>query len=78
MMGERLTWDEIVKKYPDQWVGMSNIDWEDGTNIRSAIVLHTGKTSGELLRMQFKDKNLYSRYTTPDHLGQLGVVGYLG
>ncbi len=23
---ERLTWDEIVEKYPDQWVGLVDID----------------------------------------------------
>ena len=28
-MEERLTWEEIVEKYPDQWVGMVSIDWED-------------------------------------------------
>ena len=77
-MNERLTWDEIVEKYPDQWVGLVDVDWEDGANVRSAIVKYTDKTSGELARMQIKDSNLYSTYTTPDNLAPLGVVGYMG
>ena len=42
-MNERLTWDEIVEKYPDQWVGLVDVDWEDGANVRSAIVKYTDK-----------------------------------
>ena len=37
-MEERLTWDEIATKYPDQWVGLVDVDWEDEANVRSAIV----------------------------------------
>ena len=77
-MDERLTWDEIAEKYPDQWVGLIDVDWEDDANVRSAIVKYTDKSSSELLRLQIKDKNLYSTYTTPDNLAPLGVVGYLG
>ena len=25
MDNQRMTWDEIVKKYPDKWVGMSQM-----------------------------------------------------
>ena len=28
-MTERLTMDEIVAKYPDQWVGLVDVEWED-------------------------------------------------
>ena len=75
-MEERLTWDEIVERYPDQWVGLVDVDWEDEANVRSAIVRYTDKSSSELTRMQITDRNLYSTYTTPDNLSPLGVVGY--
>ena len=77
-MSERLTWKEIAEKYPDQWVGLTDVDWEDEANVRSAVVMYTDKTSSELTRMQIKDPNLYSTYTTPDILSPLGVVGYRG
>ncbi len=76
-MDERLTWDEIVEKYPDQWVGLTDVEWEDEANVRSAVVRYTDLSSSELARMQIRDRNLYSVYTTPDHLAPLGVVGYL-
>ena len=26
-MDERLTWEEIEKRYPNQWVGLTDVDW---------------------------------------------------
>lgn len=26
-MGERMTWEEIQEKYPDQWVGLVDVEW---------------------------------------------------
>lgn len=75
---KRLSWDEIVETYPDKWVGLIDVDWKNEANVRSAIVLYIDDTSDDLLQMQFDHKIEYSRYTTPDNLGQLGVVGYLG
>ena len=38
---ERLTWDEIVKKYPDKWVALTNVEYidDDGINIIVADVV---------------------------------------
>ena len=77
-MEKRMTWDEIENNYPDQWVGLTDVDWEDGANIRSAIVRYTGMSSGDLLRLQIKDRNIHATYTTPDNLAPMGTVGYLG
>ena len=78
-MNERLTMDEIIKRYPDQWVGLTAVEWEDESNVRTAVVLYSDKTADELLRIQIKDpKKLYVTYTTPDNLAPLGVVGYSG
>ncbi len=77
-MEKRLTWDEITKQYPDQWVGLTDIDWEDGANVRTAVVKYTGMSSGDLLRMQIKDRSMHATYTTPDHLAPMGTVGYFG
>ena len=65
---QRLTWNEIAEKYPDQWIGLSDIDWEDGANIRSAVVKFTGKSSSELLEMQIRMGNIQTIYTTPENL----------
>jgi hypothetical protein len=51
---ERLSWAEICARYPDQWVVLidmkfENDDMDDG-EIESAVVLGHTKTRGEVLR----------------------------
>lgn len=71
----RMTWDEIVRKYPGQWVGLTDVESEDGANVDTAVVKYTDKTADELLMMQLQDDSLRSVYTTPDDCGQLGFMG---
>ncbi len=66
-MEKRMTWKEIQEAYPDQWVGLADVE-RDGASVRSAVVKYTDKTGDELIRMQIKDKNLYSTYTTLDNV----------
>ena len=66
-MKKRMTWKEIQTAYPDQWVGMTDVEWNEG-GVCSAIVKYTDKTGNELLGMQLDDQTLYSCYTTPDNV----------
>ena len=38
---ERLTWRQIQKKYPDQWVALEDVIYlnDDGCNVESAVVV---------------------------------------
>lgn len=74
-MTERLTWKEIQEKYPDQWVGLVDIKQKNASNIEFAVVKYTDKTKDGLLVMQIENK-IFSCYTTPDHVFQLGIMGY--
>lgn len=74
-MEERLTWEEIANKYPDQWVGLVEVQ-RRGATVISAIVKYTDLTADELLDRQIDDDDLYSCYTTPDNLAPMGTVGY--
>ena len=75
-MSNRLTWKEIVERYPDQWVGLVDINWKNEANVESAVVKYSDKTADEVLRLQIEeDPDLYSTYTTPDNLLQIGIVG---
>lgn len=51
---ERLTWKEIEERYPDSWVGLNDVKFEndDGANIETAIVSEIG-TRDELYDGQF-------------------------
>ena len=75
MMAQRLTWKDIQEKYPDQWVGVVDIVWQDESNIESAIVKYADKSKEELLILQIRDE-IFSCYTTPDNVFQLGIAGY--
>ncbi|MBR2216445.1 MAG: hypothetical protein IJ849_11930 [Selenomonadaceae bacterium] len=68
MDNERLTWSEIVKKYPDKWVGMSKIDWKNSANVRSAVVIGTSDNGGEFLSRAWDGEDVFTMYTTPDNL----------
>ena len=66
-MAKRMTWDEIAKTYPDQWVGLSEVEWDkpEGANVVSAVVKYTDKTPDELYDMQIDGQDVITEYTTP-------------
>ena len=79
-MNERLSWKQIVEKYPDKWVGLTEIiREEDSADIKSAIVRYTSdtKTRGELLEMVFNNELELSIFTTPDNYFKLGMMGVM-
>ena len=68
MNGERLTWEEIVQKYPHMNVGL--VDVETGINdadIKSAVVKCTDKDTpyGEMFRAAYRNEIMMC-YTTRD------------
>ena len=75
----RMTWEEIQKKYPDQWIGLVDVKYhnDDGISIESGIVKYTDMPKGELTRRMLAGE-IVSRYTTPDNAFQLGMVGMHG
>ena len=73
-MNKRMTWEEIKETYPDKWVGLSKVDWEDGANVRSAIVEYVGDDDHESLKRQIAGEDIYTTYTTPDNLCPLGIL----
>ena len=75
MDNKRMTWEEIVDKYPDQWVGLSQVEWDgNAPNVQSAIVEYVGKSGGEALKRQIAGEDMYTTYTTPDNLCPLGIL----
>ncbi len=75
-MSERLTWEEIQEKYPDQWVGLVDVKYieDDGISVESAVIKYIDKTKNELTRMAIRGE-IVARYTTPDNIMQIGVIG---
>ena len=78
MMSERMTWKEIMTEYPDQWVGLVDVEHEknNSSTIISAVVKHTGRSKNELTLEQIQTNGkMLARYTTPENTFQLGVLG---
>lgn len=75
-MADRMTWEEIQKKYPDQWVGLVDVKYveDDGISVESAVVKYTDKSKSDLTRLALKGE-IISRYTTPDNIFQMGMIG---
>lgn len=64
---ERLTFEEIMEKYPDQWVGLDEVEEKDGNPIASAIVKEVGDKADILHRQVFDHAFRMAIYTTPDN-----------
>lgn len=75
-MFERLTWEQIQEKYPNQWVGLIDVKYmsDDGISIESAIVKYSDLSRTELMKRMLSGE-IVSRYTTPDDCCQLGCLG---
>lgn len=78
-MAERLTREEMSRKYPNQYIGINNIKYQndDGVTVESADVVYTDKSSNELLRMQIAGTDGIVRWYTNDNSLPLGLVGIL-
>ena len=75
-----MDWKKIVKKYPNQWVGLTEVEYEEDNDatIKTAIVKYTNKLKDELTWMQFETSGaLIGIYTTPDHVFSLGMIELL-
>jgi len=74
---ERLTWEQLQEQYPDQWVGLSDVQYmdNDGVSVESAVVKYADKTKSELTRLVLKGE-IISRHTNPDGHLQFGMTGY--
>ena len=75
---ERLTWEQIQEQYPNQWVGLSEVQYmdNDGVSVESAVVKKADKTKSELTRLVLKGE-IISRHTNPDGHLQFGMAGVL-
>ncbi len=77
-MAKRMSWPEIAKTYPDQWVGLTDVEYmpDNDATIQSAVVLYTDWSKDDLQMEQFKtDGKVMAEYTNPNSLFQLGVLG---
>ncbi len=76
-MTQRMTWPQIQECYPNQWVGLVDVEYEENnpSTISSAIVAVSDKSKKELVLEQIKSNGTFlARYTNPNKLFQLGAL----
>lgn len=53
-MAKRMPWREIQQTYPNQWVGLTDVECDCG-GVSSAVVKYTDKSGDELIGMQIEN-----------------------
>ena len=78
-MAERLTREQMAEKYPNTYLGITNIKYEndDGVTLESADVVYTDNTEDELFEMQLDGIESIMCWYTNDNGLPLGVAGVL-
>lgn len=77
-MPERMTWDEMVEKYPDKWVVLTDVKFEDEghADVESAVVVQVLSDDEESivhLRNDSQGINYLYRRTT-EYLGFIDAM----
>lgn len=69
----RMSWDEMVKEYPDRWVVIKDAEM-DGPDIISGIIV-TVKSDDEIMRFRIDNqKKGYKFYRTSEQLSYLAQL----
>lgn len=68
---ERMSWDKIKEKYPDKWVGLTEVKWEkpNSPNVESAVVSYVSDDKDEIISRRLTGERVCAIYTTPQNLG---------
>ena len=61
---ELLSWGEICRRYPDQWVALVEIEWVDEDEVRAARVAGHGPHRADPLEQA---RHLHARYEEIGH-----------
>ena len=76
-MAKRLSKGQMIKQFPNQWLGIRNIEYFDERKreMKSAEVVYTDKTASELGVMALRGEDVQPFFTTPDDVFHLGFFG---
>lgn len=62
-MGQKMTWDEMKKIYPDEWLLITDYEADEFGNVRLGNVERHSKDDQEVFRLPSLKKNCAFRYT---------------
>lgn len=76
-MDERLTWNEIVEQYPQQYVYLIDIIWEDdrAQDVQSAVVIHATARNDDIEYVNRAVRGeCVEEYTDLEGMATMGVL----
>jgi len=62
-MGEKLTWNEMKNRYPDEWLLIIDFDLDDTGHLKSGIVKRHSKNKKDIYSGPVQTKSVAFRYT---------------
>ena len=75
-MIERLTREQMAERYPNQWLGIKNVQYRnnDGVTLESAEIVYKGKTKDELLKKQILGtEGIIAWYTSENEIPMIFI-----
>ena len=73
-MSGRMTWKEIQKKYPKQFVYLTDVELENGNAVKSGIVVHATTNPSDDFAVKAIRGEVIEEYTAPDTTLLAGVL----
>ena len=73
-MPTRLTWEQIKQQYPDQWLGLTDVERSNASTVKSAVVAYPNLTKNQALKLAFDSNGKIVARTTKDGGLSIGVV----
>ena len=65
-MNRKITWEEIKKQYPNQWVSLDDVECDNNGEIKSAVVIAAGS---DLKSVTQFSKGLFSSHHQFEYTG---------
>ena len=61
-MEQKMTWEEIKRKYPDQWVSLDQVQRDENGQVIAGIVTAVGPDLGTVTEAAKKQQHEYSNH----------------
>jgi hypothetical protein len=62
-MGQRMTWDEMKKAYPDEWLLITDYERDQYGNVKAGTVERHSSDKDDVYRLPAVDKDCAFEYT---------------
>ncbi len=62
-MSQKMTWNEIKERYPDEWLLIVDYDLDESGRLKSGVVKRHSRNKNEIYRQPLNDKPAAFRFT---------------